>query len=294
MSIAPCSNNPDVSVVIPHFNQIAALKECLYALRKQSFPVGKFEILVVDNGSSEDLEPLKKEFFEVRFFTEKARGAAHARNKALENSYGEIIAFTDADCIAEPDWIENAVKALENVDIVGGAVRVTTQGDEQTSSVEAFEQIFAFRQRMYVNRKKFAVTANLITRKSVIDLVGGFRHGVAEDLEWCRRAGALGFRLAFNGTPIINHPARRSWVDLTTKWDRLITERWNGLKGDGRVRKLKWASLAIATALSAAPHVALVIFSQRTSGVRNRLAAMNVLLRIRLWRARRMLALLRG
>ena len=122
--------------------------------------------------------------------------------------------------------------------------------------------------------------------------IGPFQNGIAEDFDWCRRSEALGFHLAFNATSIVGHPARRDWTELTAKWERLILERWNGFGGQRFARRLWWTGLAIITALSAAPHLAKVVFSQRIARVKDRLAAAAILMRIRFWRARRMLALL--
>jgi glycosyltransferase involved in cell wall biosynthesis len=282
-----------VSVIVPHYRQPDALRLCLESLERQTMPQDDYEVIVVDNGSDLDLTDIENVHPSFRFLTESEKGAACARNKGMAAACGRAFAFIDADCVAEPDWLNEGLLALSSADLVGGEV-VVTQAAQQPTPVEAFERIFAFRQRMYIGRKRFSVTANLFSTRAAAAAIGPFHNGVSEDVDWCRRGLALGFHLAFNDTSIISHPARRTWNELTQKWDRTIRERWNGFGGRGIARRLLWAALAAATALSAAPHLASIVFSDRVRGARAKAAAAGVLARIRLWRAWRMMTLLRS
>lgn len=288
--------DPLVSVIVPHYDQPDALALCLKSLARQSFARDAFEVIVADNGSPKRLalELALHEFDGARLVVEARRGAAHARNAALKIARARFIAFIDADCVADDNWLSSGIEGLVSADLCGGDVKVTVVDEARPSGVEAFEKIFAFRQREYVSRKKFSVTANLFARRTVVDAVGPFTNGVSEDVDWCNRAVALGFRLAFNANSIISHPARRNWGELVRKWDRLVNERWNGFDGRSPAGRLKWAVLAIATALSAAPHMFLVLTSDKLSRLQDRAAATGVLVRIRWWRARRMFSVMRA
>jgi glycosyltransferase involved in cell wall biosynthesis len=286
--------SPRISVVIPHYNQPAALALCLQSLARQSTPLADFEVIVADNDSADQasLHEALARFPGAKLVREPKRGAAHARNAAIAAARGAVFAFIDADCVADSNWLSEGCKSLDKADLSGGEVTVTVADERRPSAVEAFEKVFAFQQRDYVARKKFSVTANLFATREAVEAVGPFTHGVSEDVDFCRRAATLGFRLAFNARSIIGHPARRDWSELVRKWDRLVTERWNGFGGRGPVSRLKWAALAIATALSAAPHLFRVLTTRRLSRLSDRIAAAGVLLRIRWWRARRMVAAL--
>jgi GT2 family glycosyltransferase len=287
---------PTVSVIVPHHDQPAALALCLSSLAAQTLPKDRFEVIVADNGSSDQDGLLRALAIlpDARLVHESKRGAAHARNRATAEARGAVYAFIDADCVADPRWIETGVKALETSDLAGGEVRVTSHDEKKMSAVEAFESVFAFRQQLYVRRKKFSVTANLFATRAAAEAIGPFVHGVSEDVDWCRRAQKLGFRLAFNASSIISHPARGDWPALTKKWERMTQERWKGFGGRSAGSRLKWAGLAVATALSAVPHLLTVLTTKRLKRVEDRIAAGIVLARIRWWRARRMLALLRA
>ncbi len=284
---------PEISVIVPHYNDLEGLEACLQSLGRQTIDRERFEIIVADNATPGGLGDMPVRSPKVRFLTVVERGAACARNTAMQAARGEVFAFIDADCIAAPDWLEAGLAGLAACDLVGGGVDVTVATPGAPSAVECFEKVFAFRQKIYVERKGFSVTANLIVGAETARAVGPFVNGVAEDLEWCRRARALGFHLTFNDRARVAHPARREWSDLVQKWDRLVRERWNGFGAHGAWGRLKWACLAGATALSAAPHMAAVATSDRLQSLRERAMAASTLTRIRLWRARRMLALLR-
>lgn len=283
-----------VSVIIPHFNQTALLAKCLESLERQTLPASDMEIIVADNGTPGGVDELKQRFACVRFTEAHERGAAPARNAALQLASGAAIAFIDADCIAAEDWLERGLEGLAGADMSGGRIVVTVEDEERLSAVEAFERVFAFRQRDYVERKKFSATANLFVRSEAARAIGPFTNGLPEDVDWCRRGVALGFHLAFNDKSIVSHPARRDWSELTRKWDRIIAERRMEFEGRGAVRNVAWAGLAVATALSAAPHLWRVLASAELKSARDRKAAALVLAKIRWWRAWRMAGLLRS
>ncbi len=284
----------EISVIVPHFNQQELLALCLESLERQSLDRARYEIIVGDNMTPGGIDDLKTRFPRVTFVEARERGAAPARNAALAVARGGAIAFTDADCIAAPDWIETGLAALAEADLCGGRIAVTAASAGAPSPVEAFERVFAFRQRDYVERKSFAATANLFARGAAADAIGPFTNGLSEDIDWCRRGAALGLRLAFNDRSIVWHPARRDWSELVRKWDRIILERWNGFPRTTYWRRLLWLCLAASTALSAAPHLVRVALSPELTRLRDRAAAAGVLTRIRFWRAARMTALLRA
>lgn len=290
MSTPPSSTPTKVSIIIPHYNYWCGLRLCLDSVLQQSYPKGRTEIIVVDNNSDRDLEPFKIDYPDVIFVTEMAQGAAHARNKGMTLATGDVFAFIDADCVADTNWLREGVKALGYCDASGGEVLVSMS--DAPNGVEMFEKIFAFRQSMYINRKGFAATANLIVKKSVAKQIGWFVNGVSEDLEWCLRGQALGFCLTFNDNSIVTHPARGDWSELTIKWRRLIAERRNGLKGHILGQRLRWLGLAAITAISFPPHCWQILRSDRLTDYQSKIKAMLVLVKIRLWRARHMVTVL--
>lgn len=285
-------NAPFVSVIIPHLDQCDLLVKCLDSLDRQTFDRARFEVIVVDNGTPGGVGLIAEQFPRVLFAHAAEKGAAHARNEAMTHARGEILAFIDADCMAEADWIETGVEALKSADLAGGRIVVTSENESAPSPVEAFERVFAFQQRNYVEKKSFSATANLFVWRRAAEAIGLFTNGLSEDVDWCRRGVALGFHLAFNPNSVVRHPARRDWSELIRKWERLIAERWEEVDRKDAFGVLRWLSLAAATALSFAPHLLKVMTSAELKSAHDRIAAACVLAKIRLWRAWRMTAML--
>lgn len=119
-----------------------------------------------------------------------------------------------------------ARKTLERhtADLVGGRVSVFDETPPPRTGAQAFEVAFAFDNRAYIAAKGFSVTANLVTRRDVFLATGPFVHGVSEDLDWCRRATAKGFRLAYDDDLRVGHPSRNDWPALRRKWQRVAED----------------------------------------------------------------------
>ena len=180
---------PRVTVVIPHYRDFTRLDLCLKALEGQTFPREQFEIVVADNASPSGEAALQAAVAgRARWVVVGERGAGPTRNGGVAAARGELLAFTDSDCIPEPQWLAEGIAALDRYDVVGGAMTVLADGP--LTAAEAFERVFAFDNADYVLRKGFTVTANLFCPKAVFQAVGGFRVGVPEDKEWSHRATA--------------------------------------------------------------------------------------------------------
>ena len=275
---------PQISVIIPHYDQVAALDACLNSLERQSLPRDRFEIVVVDNASPGGIEPVRAVVGErARLLVEAAKGAGPARNRGAEAASGEVFAFIDADCVASERWLEEGLAGLVLHDIVGGRVDVSVGDEHAMTGPEAFERVFAFDFRSYIEDKGFTGSGNLFCRRQVFEKVGGFRAVVSEDRDWCHRATALGFTLGYHENAAIAHPARVHWDELTRKWGRINRETL-ALDKDkpwGRLRFLARSWLLPASIL---PHATRVLRTAKLPDGRSRLRAIGTLAAIRLWR----------
>lgn len=275
---------PSVSVIVPHFHDLESLRRCLEALRSQDYPAERLEIIVGDNASPEGEAAVAEVVGpNGKLVVVTQRGAGPARNGAAAHATGEVLAFTDCDCVPEPNWISEGVAALANSDLVGGQVRVLVEDIARLTPAEAFEVEFAFDNEGYVKRKGFTVTANLLCPRGVFQRVGGFATGVSEDLEWSHRATAAGFRLAYAPGAVVGHPARRTWGELRSKWERLNREAHQIYmrQPGGAVR---WLLRTCLLPASAAIHAPRVLLSRKLSTWRDKAGALRVLIRLRLWR----------
>ncbi|MGH6782495.1 MAG: glycosyltransferase, partial [Sphingomonadaceae bacterium] len=176
---------PYVSVIVPHYDDLASLDRCLSALRGQTYPAERFEIIVADNMSPIGAKAVAQIIGDRgRLVSVAERGAGPARNGGVAAACGEVYAFTDSDCIPASEWLAEGVSALDRSDFVGGGMRVLVNDAEHVTAAEALELVFAFDNQAYVERKGFTVTANLFCPAAVFAEVGGFRVGVSEDIEW--------------------------------------------------------------------------------------------------------------
>src|ERR1041384_5139232 len=93
-----------VSVIVPVWNDAERLGHCLHALEKQTYPAESYEVIVVDNGSTDSVACLVAAYGRARLVSEQRPGSYAARNTGLNLARGQVIAFTDADCLPAPDW----------------------------------------------------------------------------------------------------------------------------------------------------------------------------------------------
>ena len=114
------ARHPRVSVVVCSYNGAATLAECLESLGRLRYP--DYEVILVDDGSTDDTPAIAARFPAVRTIRQENQGLSESRNVGLRAASGEIVAYTDSDCYADPDWLTHLVHQLETTgaDAVGG------------------------------------------------------------------------------------------------------------------------------------------------------------------------------
>ena len=125
--------NKFVSVIIPVLDNIVGLRKTLFALDNQIYDA-RYEVIVVDNGSTQDLTAVVSEFARAKLIYEQRPGSYIARNKGISIARGEILAFTDSDCIPAFDWLAKGVEQLlsvENCGLVAGKIDFFYQNPQQ-------------------------------------------------------------------------------------------------------------------------------------------------------------------
>jgi len=284
--------HPFVSVIMPHYQDLEGLKICLASLEAQDYPRDRFEIVVGDNNSPVGLAAVTEAVAgRARVVVVTEKGAGPARNGAVAASKGEVLAFIDSDCVAEPAWLTEGVAGLARFDLVGGHVRVLVQDPDHMTSAEAFERVFAFDFKTYIEKKGFTGAGNMFCRRELFDRTGAFRVGLSEDLEWSRRAVATGARLGYAPGAVVGHPARVTWEQLRGKWRRLNAETF-GLMDGQKHQRVKWLARNALMPLSAIAHTPKVLTSGELNTAKQRAQAIGMLFRLRLWRLYDAVALL--
>lgn len=214
--------NKFVSVIIPVFNDLERLELCLIALENQTYSQQLYEIIVVDNNSTENIAKVTEQFKQVTLTQESKRGSYAARNQGIKIAKGELLAFTDSDCIPTTNWLENGVKILlseSNCGIVAGKIDLYYQNKDIPNAAEIFDKIVNLQQEKYVEESHYGATANLFTFKRVFEKVGLFNDNLKSggDADWGNRVFAADYQLIYAKDVVVLHPARNTLNQLAKK-----------------------------------------------------------------------------
>ncbi len=207
---------PFVSVIVPVRND-PRIRRCLRALLGQTYPAERTELIVVDNRSSDETPVVVREHPVTLLVENRTLSPYAARNRGIERARGEILAFTDADCVPDKDWLTRAVAALERegADLVGGRVRF--RFSEPPHAAEIFDSLHNLDNDRSIAERGVAKTGNLCARRRVFEAIGPFpaarRSG--GDVEWTGRASGAGFALVYAADAVVAKPARRLGPLLT-------------------------------------------------------------------------------
>ncbi|MBF0318353.1 MAG: glycosyltransferase [Nitrospirae bacterium] len=201
------------SVIVPAYNAENTISLCIYALLRQSCPQEMYEIIIIDDGSTDRTGEIAASY-PVRYYRKPNGGPASARNMGAQKAQGGIILFTDSDCAPEESWIEEMLRpfADTNVSAVKGAYRTN-----QRQLTARFAQV-EFEERFDLLRKSESIdmvdTYAAAFRKDVFTGAGGFDESFPvannEDTDLSYKLSAAGHKMVFNGNAIVyhlNHPA---------------------------------------------------------------------------------------
>lgn len=221
-------SKPKVSVIIPTFRDTEGLLATLGALSRQTYPTELTEILCIDNTPGFELRDQAAALAPAWLLHEPRPGSYAARNRGLAEATGEVLAFTDADCLPDPEWIAAGVSTLEQHPdgaLVAGNIEVFARDPQKPTAVEVLQICTAFPQERYAKVAHFGATANVFVYRRVIERVGPFLDGLVSggDSEFGQRVHAAGFPVVYGKSVIVRHPARRSLAALLAKTRRVVT-----------------------------------------------------------------------
>ncbi|MBI5300719.1 MAG: glycosyltransferase family 2 protein [Chloroflexi bacterium] len=219
------------SVVIPTFNRKDVLRQCLKSLQAQDHP--DFEVLVVDGGNDGTDELLAREFPDFRYLRETRSGPSVARNLGIQHATGDIIAFTDDDNVAPPDWLARIADGYaRHPEVSGVAGRCEPPEDVWRKNVLARQELWGtwYTYGLTPDRAEFVggeldvpgATNNVSYRRAVLLQVGGFattftRHIAGEERELRERIYAQGYT-RFLYVPVkVLHLRSYTWTGFFTQ-----------------------------------------------------------------------------
>lgn len=168
----------NISVIVPFRNAAAHIDACIASLLSQTYPAERFEVIMVDNGSADRSAELVQEHPGVQLLSESDSGPYAARNRGVEQARGRILAFTDADCVAEPEWLQVIADAMRDNPTAG-----ILQGDRHFGAASPLLSLLA----AYDSEKAalafssrdpdvyYAYAGNMAIRRNLFDELGPFR-----------------------------------------------------------------------------------------------------------------------
>lgn len=212
-----------LTVIVPAYNSAKTIAACVESLLSQTYPQDLTEIVIVDNNSTDDTATIVKQY-PVTLAHESVQTAYAARNRGIAIAQGEILVFTDADCVANEDWLANLVLPFENsaVGVVGGAV---ISQPAAGSLVEAFlAQVKVVSAATFRNSEPRGFpTTNVAYRRAALDRVGIFDAampgGGDVDLAWRVQAYG-GYQSVYVSEAIVSHKHRAHWHGVFKQYQR--------------------------------------------------------------------------
>jgi len=166
----------DISVVVPFYNAGRYIERCIKALLAQTYPSTRYEIIMVDNNSTDGSAQLVRQYSSIRLLAEPKQGSYAARNRGVAAANGTIIAFTDADCVPGAGWLEKIVASMRapGVELVQGG-RLFARDSPVLSMLAAHE----FEKASYVfsaksNSISYGYTNNMAVRRDLFNRIGPF------------------------------------------------------------------------------------------------------------------------
>jgi glycosyltransferase involved in cell wall biosynthesis len=209
------------TIIIPSYNRASELDELLTSISRLKFPTGKFEVIVSDDGSTDNTAALVKAYqdqqkINLRYISQQNKGPGAARNHGLQNARGDFIIFVDSDVTMPEEWLEHIAKALEstNADAFGGP---DTYRDDFSAFLKAINySMTSFISTGGLRGKKGKKLARFYPRsfnmglsKELYNKIGGFgtlRHG--QDIEFSHRIIKSGAKVLFVEEACVYHKRR--------------------------------------------------------------------------------------
>jgi GT2 family glycosyltransferase len=241
---------------VPTFNGARRIGACLDALSRQS--EGRtVEILVVDDGSTDNIAEVACRFAAVRLIRQPNAGPAAARNRGARESVGSILLFTDDDCVPTPNWIDAMLAPFRDPEVVAAKGVYRTRQKAVIARFVQIEYEDRYRRMARLPEIDFIDTYSAAYRRAQFLDLGGydtsFTVACAEDAELSYRMSARGWKMKFNPEATVYHTHPASLMSYLKKkykfafW-RMLAVRKNpgkGIKDSHTPQSMKFQLLLI-------------------------------------------------
>jgi GT2 family glycosyltransferase len=201
---------PHISVIVCTYNGTATLRACLESLQTLSYP--NYEVLLVDDGSTRDIASIAQDYPGVRYLRQNHAGLSVARNFGAGQAAGEILVYTDDDCLVEEDWLKYLISGFDDPRWVAcGGPNIPPPPRNATEAVVAAAPGAPAHVLLNDIEAEHLPGCNLAIRKTALEAIGGFRpvYRVAgDDVDICWRLREAGGHLRFVPGAMVWHHRR--------------------------------------------------------------------------------------
>lgn len=203
---------PFISIITPVFNAENRVPFFIEAVQQQSFPREEYEIIVVDNGSTDQTAQKVQSFPDVIYLERTdIQNPYAARNKGIIYAKGEILVLLDINCMPLPHWLEKGINRLQDpdVDLAGGHISFVFSKEETLG--EWYDSLLFVDMEDLIRRGQSCAGGNLFFKRKVLNAIGPFpeNHRSGMDLYWTKKATNAGFNLVYEPEAEVRYPARK-------------------------------------------------------------------------------------
>lgn len=204
---------PLVSVVVCAFNEERTIGDCLASLTELAYP--RFEVVVVNDGSTDGTPRIADAHASahVRVIHQPNGGLSAARNRGIAEAQGDIVAFTDADCVVDADWLTYLVSKLREGHVAVGGPNLSPRGSGLVPSVVAAAPGVPTHVLLDDDVAEHVPGCNMAFERPVLEEIGGFRETyrvAGDDVDVCWRLQDAGYTIAFSPAAVVWHFRRES------------------------------------------------------------------------------------
>jgi mycofactocin system glycosyltransferase len=222
--LSTLSKYPFISIVIPVRNRPEDIRSCLQSLEKLDYPKERMETIVVDDASNDHTADIATRFGIRVIKLKDHKQASYCRNLGAEKANGDILAFIDSDCVADPLWLRELAPAFNDrtVGAVGGMVDAyfESKGLDRYEKVKSALNVCNHFKRSGITDRFFYVpSCNLLSRRDLFLMLGGFREDlhVGEDVDFCWNVQDSGHYVEYRPNGRVYHKHRNSVASFCSR-----------------------------------------------------------------------------
>jgi glycosyltransferase involved in cell wall biosynthesis len=208
----PLDRPPPISVVICAYNAERTMDACLASLRALHYP--NYEVIVVNDGSTDRTLEIAQRYPGVRIFSQENRGLSAARNLGLEHAGGQIVAYTDSDCVVDPDWLTYlAYKFVHGGFVAVGGPNLPPPEESRTAACVAAAPGGPTHVLLDDEVAEHIPGCNMAFLKTALQEIGGFdpiHRAAGDDVDLCWRLQNHGHTIGFSPAAMVWHFRRNT------------------------------------------------------------------------------------